>query len=54
MTKINAIKKMEKKLILKVIKEMNGNHTKASNILGITTRTIRNKLHEYAREDEVG
>lgn len=45
---IKTISEMEKELILKAIIETKGNKTKASKILGVTTRTLRNKLHEYA------
>jgi transcriptional regulator with PAS, ATPase and Fis domain len=38
---------MEKSLIVETLKEVNGNKTKASKILGISVRTMRNKLHEY-------
>ena len=38
---------MEKNLIVETLKEVNGNKTKASKILGISVRTMRNKLHEY-------
>ncbi len=34
-------------LILKTLEKFNGNKTKAADALGITTRTIRNKLAEY-------
>ena len=40
-----------KYLILKTLEKFNGNKTKAAEALGITTRTIRNKLAEY-RVDE--
>lgn len=36
-----------KYLILKTLEKFNGNKTKAADALGITTRTIRNKLAEY-------
>jgi DNA-binding NtrC family response regulator len=42
-----SIYDMEKSLILKTIEAANGNRTRASELLGITTRTLRNKLHEY-------
>jgi len=38
---------MEKNMIVETLKEVNGNKTKASKILGISVRTMRNKLHEY-------
>lgn len=36
-----------KYLILKTLEKFNGNKTRAADALGITTRTIRNKLAEY-------
>lgn len=41
------IKDLEKDMILKTLKEVNGNKTRAARILGVSVRTIRNKLHEY-------
>ncbi len=38
---------MEKRLIFDTLKQVNGNKTKASKILGISVRTMRNKLSEY-------
>ncbi len=40
-----------KYLILKTLEKYNGNKTKAAEALGITTRTIRNKLAEYKMQD---
>lgn len=37
----------EKILILKTLKAHGGNKSKAADLLGISTRTLRNKLHEY-------
>lgn len=37
----------ERYLILRALKETNGNKTLAAKLLGITARTIRNKLQEY-------
>lgn len=41
---------MEQELIMKTLEETGGNKTKAAEILGITVRTLRNKLHEYGKE----
>src|SRR6478672_3523029 len=39
---------VERELILETLKHCHGNRTHAANILGISIRTLRNKLHEYA------
>ena len=39
---------MEKTLILDTLSHCLGNRTHAANILGISIRTLRNKLNEYA------
>ncbi|HQU13808.1 MAG TPA: sigma-54 dependent transcriptional regulator [Thermodesulfobacteriota bacterium] len=41
------IRDMEKDLILRTLKEVDGNKTRAAELLGVTVRTIRNKLNEY-------
>ncbi len=38
---------MEKKLIYKALEKSNGNKTKAADMIGVTPRTLRNKLKEY-------
>jgi Fis family transcriptional regulator len=42
----------ERYLILATLKHTGGNRTHAANILGISIRTIRNKLHAYAQTDD--
>ncbi|HBH88130.1 MAG TPA: sigma-54-dependent Fis family transcriptional regulator [Syntrophaceae bacterium] len=42
---------VEKNLIFETLKEVDGNKTKASKILGISVRTMRNKLNEYKMTD---
>ncbi len=37
----------EKYLIMNTLKQVNGNKTRAAKILGVTPRTIRNKLQQY-------
>ncbi|KWT85144.1 sigma-54-dependent Fis family transcriptional regulator [Candidatus Magnetominusculus xianensis] len=44
-----GIKEMERDLIMKTLKDVNGNKTKAAKILGVNVRTIRNKLSEYGK-----
>ena len=44
---IIPLKEMEKKMIMKALDDHRGNRTHAAKILGISVRTLRNKLHEY-------
>jgi two-component system, response regulator FlrC len=41
---------VERELILETLKHCGGNRTHAANILAISIRTLRNKLHAYADE----
>jgi two-component system response regulator AtoC len=38
---------MEGKMIFKTLDQTSGNRTHAAKILGISVRTLRNKLNEY-------
>jgi two-component system, NtrC family, response regulator HydG len=49
-----TLREMEKELILKTLAENDGNRTKSAGILGITRRTLQNKLKEYEIEAEGG
>ena len=42
-----SVKEMERKLIFMTLKDVNENRTHAADMLGISIRTLRNKLHEY-------
>jgi DNA-binding NtrC family response regulator len=44
---VGSVKEMQMKLILDALKSMSGNRTKAASVLGITARTLRNKIREY-------
>jgi DNA-binding NtrC family response regulator len=48
-----TLREMEKSLIFETLKGVKGNKTKASKILGISVRTMRNKLNEYKIESAV-
>ena len=43
------IKDMEMDLILQTLEDTNGNKTKAAKLLGVSVRTIRNKLSVYGK-----
>ncbi|HPC75047.1 MAG TPA: sigma-54 dependent transcriptional regulator, partial [Syntrophales bacterium] len=42
-----TLREMEKTLIFDTLKKVKGNKTRASQLLGISVRTMRNKLNEY-------
>ncbi len=44
------LKKMEKKMIFHTLDKTDGNRTHAAKILGISVRTLRNKLNEYKKQ----
>ena len=44
---VGSLKEMEKRMIFRALDQTNGNRTHAANILGISVRTLRNKLNEY-------
>ena len=46
----HTVAEVERDLILETLNHCLGNRTHAANILGISIRTLRNKLHQYADE----
>jgi two-component system response regulator FlrC len=48
-----SMREMEEQLIFKTLKQVNDNRTRAAKMLGISVRTLRNKLKQY-REKECG
>ena len=48
-----SLKEMEKKVILNTLDHTNGNRTHAAEILGISVRTLRNKMNEYRKKMEI-
>ncbi len=50
--KVVPLREMEKQLIFRALKDHQGNRTHAAEILGISVRTLRNKLNEYRNDPE--
>jgi len=49
----HSVSEMERKLIMTTLEQTNGNRTHAARLLGISLRTLRNKLREYRVEETV-
>lgn len=49
-----TVREMEKELIVRTLEDVNDNRTQAAELLGISIRTLRNKLRDYRQEDEAG
>jgi two-component system response regulator FlrC len=47
-----TLREMEQSMIFQALKETSGNRTHAAKLLGISVRTLRNKLHEYRQEQQ--
>jgi len=45
-----TIREMEQQMIFQALNETSGNRTHAAKLLGISVRTLRNKLHEYRQD----
>jgi len=48
---ITTMRDMERELIRKTLEGTNGNRTRAAKVLGISLRTLRNKLNEFGLQD---
>ena len=46
-----SVREMEQALIASTLRKVNGNRTHAAEMLGISIRTLRNKLREYKEKD---
>jgi DNA-binding NtrC family response regulator len=44
------LQEMERRLIMQSLDQTEGNRTQASKLLGISVRTLRNKLNEYRKQ----
>ncbi len=44
---VTTLKEMERQMILHALQKTDNNRTRAAKILGVSVRTLRNKLHEY-------
>ena len=49
-----TVDEAEKQLILKTLDSTHGNKTRAAEILGISTKTLQNKMKEYGRQSFAG
>jgi transcriptional regulator with GAF, ATPase, and Fis domain len=48
-----SVRAMEKQLILETLATVGGNRVRAAEILGVSVRTIRNKLRDYREERKI-
>jgi DNA-binding NtrC family response regulator len=48
-----TVQEMEKTLILETLRSTQNNRTEAAKLLGISIRTLRNKLHDYRQDGDV-
>lgn len=46
------LREMEKRMIFRALDDHQGNRTRASKVLGISVRTLRNKLNEYQKDPD--
>ena len=48
---MQPLHELEKQAILRSLEHTGGNRTRAAELLGISIRTLRNKLKEYAMDE---
>lgn len=51
MAEVMPLEQMEKKMIYAALKKTNNHKTQAADLLGITVRTLRNKLNQFEQEN---
>ncbi|MGE4574574.1 MULTISPECIES: helix-turn-helix domain-containing protein [Parachlamydia] len=47
-----TLQELEKRLIIETLQAQHNNRTKTAEVLGISVRTLRNKLNEYNMKNE--
>jgi transcriptional regulator with PAS, ATPase and Fis domain len=46
-----SLEQIEKRAILDTLRQTGGNQTKAAKVLGISDRTLRDRIHRYRRQN---
>jgi DNA-binding NtrC family response regulator len=46
----STVGEVERELVLQTLVRCNGNRTRAARVLGVSVRTLRNKIHRYSAD----
>ena len=46
----STVGEIERELVLQTLARFNGNRTRAARVLGVSVRTLRNKIRQYSAE----
>ncbi|MEA3133344.1 MAG: hypothetical protein QOG17_1190 [Gammaproteobacteria bacterium] len=46
----STVGEIERELVLQTLAHCNGNRTRAARVLGVSVRTLRNKIRQYSAE----